>query len=159
MNLAISLAALLSAAPVPKDAGALDAPPAPTGPAPVFRYVKSDMAGKITIKCKTLVQINYQLVPNGPVLTKYETVAQTMLHTEDGFIKDAVLADGTRVDPDRAKALLREGAYVVLSPDGKAVAPEYLRMLRRDTLVISPTMRAGNVPDAHAIPEPPNPNP
>ena len=156
MNPAILLAVALSvAAPVPKDAEARDSAPAPTGPAPVFRYLKSDKSGKISITRTRLVQVNEQAGPNAPVVTRYVPVMERITHSEDAFIKDAMLADGTRVEPDRAKALLREGTYVVLSSDGKPVAPEYLRMLRRDVLVISPSMRAGNVPDPHAIPEPP----
>jgi hypothetical protein len=156
MNLAILLAlALSAAAPVPKDAEARDSAPAPTGPAPVFRYLKSDESGKISISRIRLVPIIVQAAPNVPGVTKYVPVAEVVLHREDGFLMDAVLADGTRVEPDRAKALLRDGVYVVLSPDGNPVAPEYLRMLRRDVLVISPTIRAGNIPDSQAIPETP----
>jgi hypothetical protein len=156
MNLGITLAlALSAAAPVPKDAEARDTAPAPTGPAPVFRYLKSDKSGKISITITRLVPVVRQAAPNVPGITQYVPVTETMQHSEDSFLNDAVLADGTRVGADRVKARLREGTYVVLSTDGKAVAPEYLRRLRPDTLVIAPTMRAGNVPDAHAIPEPP----
>ena len=91
MNIAIPLAlALTSAAPVPKEADARDRVPEPTGPAPVVRYMKSDKAGNVNVTMTKAIPIQRQAGPNGPVLTEYVTVTETLSLSGTSLGKDAV---------------------------------------------------------------------
>ena len=153
MNAAAMLFALtLLAAPTPKETPPHDEPVVePTGPAPRVVYLKPDGDGKTRLAVNRpqanaagvgfiQVQINGAgaqriVVQNGNTETRLEP----------GELKElkVTMVGGKEVDRDEALRRLATPGYVIVSADGKAVSPGYLKLFRNDVLVlVSPDLVA-----------------
>lgn len=134
----LALAALIVAAPVPKDAKT-------AGPAPRVLELVAEADGKVRV---TVTRTETRKVPtrtsrvvNGAVVT--ETVEREINSTrhvvvELNEVKDLTLftADGQEADKALAMKKLADGGIVVVSSDGQKVDQKYLKLFRDDVLVL-----------------------
>lgn len=161
---------LALAAPVP-----VGGAPAASGPAPKLLELKPAADGKVTV---TVVRTEAQVVevtqlgPNGvPVTAKREVQVPKFSVVELGNVKDlkVTTADGKKVEVADAVKKLKNGGVVAVSADGNPVAPNFLKALKDDVLVLASPELAGPtltvpalpgvpplpVPAAPAVPAPP----
>ena len=101
--------------------------PEPSGPAPRMTFAKADADGKIIC---TVRRLNV----GGPVRS---AVGMGKIELKD--VKDLAITtpEGKKIDLADAEKKIASGAYVVLSGDGKAISPGYLRMFRPDVIVLT----------------------
>lgn len=137
LTLSLALAAPVPATPAP----------VPTGAAPRVVELKADASGKVMVTVTRTEKVQIGVAPaiapapgnNGAVppvqAVREVSVSKTV---ELGEVKDLVItqADGMKVEADVAMKKLAEGAVVVMTSDGKAVSPAFLKVFKDDTLVL-----------------------
>lgn len=133
-SLALGLALLALAAPVPKDV-----PPA--GPAPLVAELKPNLDGKVLV---TVVRMEARKITN-PTGQEHQITSRRTLQIEIGDVKElqVTTAAGKAVELKDALAKLKDGAVVVITTDGKKVDSKYLRVFQDDTLVLVSPERIG----------------
>lgn len=142
------------AAPVPPAT-----PPVPSGPAPRVMELKANADGKVMVTVTRTEAQKIQIAqagPNGAQVVTREVQIPKIATVELGEVKDLKIttADGKKVEVDEAVKKLKEGAVVVVSADGKAVSPKFLKAFKDDVLVLAAAELAASqgVP---ALPPPP----
>ena len=136
--LALSLAL---GAPVPPAA-----PPTPSGPVPRLLEVKPASDGKVTIPVNRtekqqgaagVVVVGINGNPNGGQFMIQQDIAKSAT-VPLAEVKDLKVftATGKEVPVADAEKLLKAGGTVVVSADGKKVAPQHLKLFRDDVLVL-----------------------
>lgn len=139
MFTSLILAAAVSAAPVPKDAG-------PPGPPPRVLDLAADPDGKVRVQVyrtetiKVPIQgINNPANANPPPQQIREQTIRRSMRVELSEVKELTLftADGKEADKAVLKKLATEGGVVVVSTDGKKVDPKYLKLFRDDVLILA----------------------
>jgi hypothetical protein len=112
------------------------------GPAPVIVTVHLDGNGNpIIARVRTVPQQILELVQEkvGNAVVQRQ-VARTVFVpvTEHVVLNNVQVFDGTgkRLDPGQVRRLIKGETPVLMSSDGKAIDPFYLRALREDTLII-----------------------
>ncbi|MFO0823591.1 MAG: hypothetical protein U0792_10830 [Gemmataceae bacterium] len=139
MFAALTLSVAL-AAPVP-----VQSAPIPAGVAPRVMELKADASGKVMIAVtrmeKVQVGVGAAIAPAGggavpPAQIMREIPVTKMVELAE--VKDLAFttADGKKVDKDEAMKKLAGGAVVVVTSDGKAVSPTFLKVFKDDTLVL-----------------------
>jgi hypothetical protein len=143
------------AAPVP----ATPAAPVTGGVAPRLLELKADADGKVmvTVRRTTMEKVNVgvgiAIAPGGapgaapPAAATREIPVTRMTTVELADVKDlkVTTADGKPVDVADAVKQLKSGAVVVVSADGKSVSPNFLKVFKDDTLVLTAQELAGPV--------------
>jgi hypothetical protein len=140
-QLALVTALMLPGAPVPKSTPI-------SGPAPRVVEIKPDQNGKILFsitrqeKQKLPIAVGNAIAPaNGqaPAIREREITRNVSVQVELKDLKElvATTAAGKSVSIEDALKQISNGAVVVLSSDGKAVDPGFLRVFKDDTLVLS----------------------
>jgi hypothetical protein len=174
-SLVLGAATLSPAAPVPRDTV-----PPPAGPAPKVAVLRADAGGALAltgvIDETRKEPVKTTAVENGQV-TAAETVRRvgrttTVRKTLAELAGELSTAGGVRLTPEEAARRVQDGSAVLVSADGKPVAPGWLRAADPDAVVItSPSfahadfqapnravsrrMRAdADVPQGPATPEP-----
>jgi len=129
--------------------------PVPTGIAPRVMELKADSSGKVMIAVTRMEKIAAGGAVGGPAIAPaiapapgnnavlpppvgaVREVPVTKM-VELGDVKDLTFttADGMKVEKDAALKKLAEGAVVVVTSDGKAVSPTFLKVFKDDTLVL-----------------------
>jgi hypothetical protein len=157
LTVALLTSALAWAAPAPEE------PPGPP-PIPTRAHLQH---GKVVIEVTAVVTV-YQTVPrtvtelvNGVPVTKTYAVNVPRQVVEKRLVAagdDLLVFDaaGVRVPRDRLPELLKGGAAVLLSADGKPVGPSHLRTAKPGTLVfVLPSYKAPAAPPSGPPPENP----
>ncbi len=120
--------------------------PMVTGTAPTVMELKPNADGKITV---TVVRTEMQKIQVGnlpanangarPPIAAREFAVSKVEEVELNAIKDLTIttADGRKVETDEAIKKLAGSAIVVVSGDGKAVSPAFLKVFKDDTLVLA----------------------
>lgn len=139
----LTLAALIVAAPVPKDAK-------PAGPAPRVVELAADPDGKVRITVtrtenRKVMSSTARVVNGQPMIERVEReVPYTRaVQVELTEVKELQLytADGKVADKALALKKLNDGGVVIVSSDGQKVDQKYLRLFRDDVLVmVSPEL-------------------
>jgi hypothetical protein len=156
------LAAVLVAAPVPKDAPAPQAntprtaTTAATGPAPRLLLLKPDADGKVRVEIARKAANNGGIVlqigaapgapgapggapggAGGPVIIN-QIGGQAKERIEIDKLEDIKIATVGGKQLDRAEGLkqLAKGGPVIVSGDGNAVSPEFLKIFKDDVLIV-----------------------
>ena len=161
---ALVLAAVLPAAPVPKDAK-------PAGPAPRVVEFVPDPDGKVRVQGSR--QEARKLTVNVPVEKEVQidgrAVKQVVIEQREQEVKVHVTArlelgelpnlavytaDGKEADKALALKKLAEGGVAVVSADGQKVDPKYLKLFRDDTLVLVSPALMTHVEPPSPIPAP-----
>jgi hypothetical protein len=184
MTSALCLVALLSiAAPAPadgKDKGP-ETVKAPTGPAPRLLFVKAGADGKVRLAAHSagnfgggVVAVQIQVggaggAPGAPPQIIQRAFAGGAAPVELKDLKDVTITttSGAKIDVAEATKRLTTGGFVLVPSDGKAIAPEWLRLFRGDGVLVvtSPDLVAsGNaggfqIAPAWAVPQLPAPVP
>jgi hypothetical protein len=160
MLTSVALAAVVLAAPVPRDAK-------PAGPAPRIVELTPDPDGRVRIlvtrtEKRTVTEKFAAQGPNGQVVIQERqrevpVTQQVMAELVD--VKDLTVytADGKEADKALALKRLADGAAVVVSADGQKVDPRYLRLFRDDVLVLTSPELAG--PQPQVVPAMPGARP
>lgn len=134
----LALAALIAAAPVPKDAK-------PAGPAPRVLELAAEADGKVRVAVTRTetrkVPTRMSRVVNGVVVTETverELTSSRSVQVELNEVKDLTLytADGKEADKAQAFKKLADGGVVIVSSDGQKVDQKYLKLFRDDVLVL-----------------------
>jgi hypothetical protein len=153
-SLAAFAVVLAFAVPTPKDAKENEPAVAPTGPAPRLLFVKADADGKVRIPAQ---------MPGGAVAVQIQIGAagggggggaQVVQRAFGGIgpvelknLKElsVTTTSGAKLDVEEATKRLAAGGFVLQSSDGKAIAPEWLRLFRSDSVLViaSPDLVAG----------------
>ncbi len=129
---------------------ALGAPvPPPTAPvavgmAPRVVELKPDANGKITVQITRTetqrVTLGGPVPPGGgaPAVREIEVPVTKQIMAELGDVKDLTIttADGKKLDREEALKKLGKGGIVVVSADGNAVSPAFLKVFKDETLVL-----------------------
>jgi hypothetical protein len=121
-------------------------PPVASGPAPQVVELKPDDKGKVLVTVLRTEKVQVGAVarpaapgaPAGAPANAEITVARfTTVELSD--VKDLTVttADGKKVDKEEALKKLARGGVVVVSSDGKAVSPVFLKVFKDDTLVLA----------------------
>ena len=124
-------------------------PPMATGTAPRVMELKANPDGKVMVAViraeKVQIGAGAAINPNGgaPAVITREVSVSKMI--ELGEVKDLVVttADGKKLSTEDAIKKLGGGAVVVVSADGKAVSPAFLKVFKDDTLVLASPELAG----------------
>jgi hypothetical protein len=138
-SLLLSAALVAPAAPLPADANA-----GPAGPAPRVLALKADAGGTVRVVGNTPMKVTvtntYFVIENNQQVQKQ--VEQDVL-TSQYFNKTLAeynakftTADGTPLTPEEAAARVKRGATVLASSDGKPVSKAWLRAAAPDTVVM-----------------------
>ncbi|WP_439631906.1 hypothetical protein [Gemmata sp.] len=132
---------LALAAPVPAPTA-----PVPTGAAPRVVEMKADASGKVMVTItrmeKVQIAVGAAIAPigggNAPPPAQLVREMPVTKAVELGEVKDLVFtqADGMKVEAEVAMKKLAGGAVVVMTSDGKAVSPAFLKVFKDDTLVL-----------------------
>jgi hypothetical protein len=134
-SVALGLALAGPAVAQPKDKPA-------RGPAPVIATVHLDGNGRpIIARVRTVPQQRIELVQEkvGNVVVQRQVARTVMVYVTEHVVLDNVqILDGTgkRLDPGQARRLIKGETPVLMSADGKAIDPFYLRALREDTVIL-----------------------
>ncbi|QDU19396.1 hypothetical protein [Urbifossiella limnaea] len=148
-------AATAPAAPIPADAHA-----APAGPAPWVVHLKSDDANQLRLLVQTpaTVKQTRQMVKqvNGKQVVEQQVVdVQTVQHTQVSLADlsgTVAAADGSPVGSAELLRRAKDGVTVLISADGKAVDRAWLKAVGSNTVVVAAKALAG----AAAAPQPIN---
>lgn len=140
MFASLILAATVSAAPVPKDAGPPGLPPRVLDLTPeADGKVRMQVYRNETIKvpAQGLNRPANAQFPQ-PVPPPMERTVRRVLNVELTEVKELTIytADGKEVDKVVLKKLAADGGVVVVSTDGKKVDPKYLKLFRDDVLIL-----------------------
>ena len=125
--------------------------PVATGPAPRVVELKPDANGKVTILITRTemqrVTLGGPVPPGGgaPAVREIEVPVTKQIMAELSDVKDLTIttADGKKLDKDEALKKLEKGGIVVVSGDGNAVSPAFLKVFKDDTLVLVAKELAG----------------
>jgi hypothetical protein len=146
---AVILAAFVLADPSPEPV-----PAAPTGPGPMLLNVQI-LDGKLVSKQEATVLVpvttTEKVNVNGRIQVRTVTAYRTekRVSTREWDLKKATFRDagGKKIDLDTATRLLARPRPVAMSADGKAIDPGWLKVLKKDTLVIvAPQAAPANPP-------------
>jgi hypothetical protein len=127
-------ASLLTLLPAPPTA-----PAAPKGSPPQLQYVTVTDRGELQfIELRYItVEVQVQVVVNGIAQVRKELQMVPVMMTKiiDKKSLTVTTAGGKEVPKDDLPKLLKDGAVVVWSGDGKPVDPAYLKPFKEETLV------------------------
>jgi hypothetical protein len=124
-------------------------PPIPAGTAPRVVELKPDDHGKVTIDIVRTEMRKITLAPAfapagggaqpAPAPATREIAVPIRLKVELADVKDLTIttADGKKLDKEEAIKKLTPGSIVVVSGDGKAVSPTFLKVFKDETLVLA----------------------
>jgi hypothetical protein len=132
----LGLALTTTAAAQPKEK------PAARGPAPLITEARLDPNGRpVVVRTQHIRQPFMRMVPEkvgNAVVQRLDPVEILVPITENFPLANAQVFDvtGKRLDPGQVRRLIKGETAVLLSADGRAVDPFYLRGLREDVIVI-----------------------
>jgi hypothetical protein len=142
--------ALIAQTPAQANSDSIECPPR-------LLKLKADRSGKVMIRVTEswkLKQIGVEGNRDGTG-TPLMGVVPVEKTFEIGELKELVItrADGKKVDLHEARRRLADEATVIVSCNGKAVSPEFLKVFKDDTLVlVSPELIDQPCGDPHGIP-------
>lgn len=118
--------------------------PIPAGTAPRVVELKPDANGKVTVQITRTetqrVTLGGPVPPGGgaPAVREIEVPVTKQIMAELGDVKDLTIttADGKKLDREEALKKLEKGGIVVVSADGNAVSPAFLKVFKDETLVL-----------------------
>lgn len=133
----------------------------PKGQAPHFLVISvkdSNLVAKVTVY-KT-VPVTKQVVVNvngkqeTRTYTEYETVVMERLHQYPLKTTTATYADGRKIDDKTLVKLLAKPTLVVLSGNGQTIDAAYLKLFKKDTIVLvtKPTASTGSTTPGSTAP-------
>jgi hypothetical protein len=141
-TLALTLGLTLAAAAAARPAEQPKAKPPARGPAPLITEARLDANGRpVVVRTKYVRQPFMRLVPEkvGNAVVQRPTPVEILVPVTEHFpLANAHVHDitGKRLDPGQVRRRINGETPVLLSADGKAVDPFYLRGLRENVIVI-----------------------
>jgi hypothetical protein len=147
-SLLIAAAINVPAAPIPRDTL-----PNPTGPVPRILALKANEAGVVCIIATTyekqIVQHQVFVSENGKQILKQqdqEVVIPNYVHKDIGdFGGKFATVDGFVLTTEQTIRIIRDGATILITADGKSIDKSWLRAVSKNTIV----MFTDELPRAH----------